>query len=149
MKMKTENHGWLFLWGLLTLVSFCFIGCKDDDGGEKWALFDPSKPVVISDFIPKEGGWGSRLLLYGNNFGDDPTKVKVTIGGKEAKVITVTNDNLYCFVPRGADAGNIEVTVLDGRGEELAYGEIDEKVSNNSCRHPFGDIIGLNLCSTY
>ena len=38
MKMKTENHGWLFLWGLLTLVSFCFIGCKDDDGGEKGAL---------------------------------------------------------------------------------------------------------------
>ena len=64
----------------------------------KGHLFDPSKPVVISDFIPKEGGWGSRLLLYGNNFGDDPTKVKVTIGGKEAKVITVTNDNLYCFV---------------------------------------------------
>lgn len=41
--------------------------------------------------------------------------MKVTIGGKEAKVITVTNDNLYCFVPRGADAGNIEVTVLDGQ----------------------------------
>ena len=127
MKMKTENHGWFFLWGLLTLVSFCFIGCKDDDGVEKGTPFDPSKPVVISDFIPKEGGWGSRLLLYGDNFGDDPTKVKVTIGGKEAKVITVTNDNLYCFVPRGADAGNIEVTVLDGRGEELAYGEIEEK----------------------
>ena len=127
MRMKTKNHDWFLLWGLLILVSFCFIGCKDDDGGEKGTSFDPSKPVVISDFIPKEGGWGSRLLLYGNNFGDDPTKVKVTIGGKEAKVITVTNDNLYCFVPRGADAGNIEVTVLDGRGEELAYGEIDEK----------------------
>ena len=127
MRMKTKNHDWFLLWGLLMLVSFCFIGCKDDDGGEKGTPFDPSKPVVISDFIPKEGGWGSRLLLYGNNFGDDPTKVKVTIGGKEAKVITVTNDNLYCFVPRGADAGNIEVTVLDGRGEELAYGEIDEK----------------------
>ena len=127
MRMKTKNHDWFLLWGLLMLVSFCFIGCKDDDGGEKGTPFDPSKPVVISDFIPKEGGWGSRLLLYGNNFGDDPTKVKVTIGGKEAKVITVTNDNLYCFVPRGADAGNIEVTVLDGRGEELAYGEIEEK----------------------
>lgn len=127
MRMKTKNHDWFLLWGLLMLVSFCFIGCKDDDGGEKGTPFDPSKPVVISGFIPKEGGWGSRLLLYGNNFGDDPTKVKVTIGGKEAKVITVTNDNLYCFVPRGADAGNIEVTVLDGRGEELAYGEIDEK----------------------
>ena len=35
MKMRVKNHGWFFLWGLLTLVSFCFIGCKDDDGREK------------------------------------------------------------------------------------------------------------------
>lgn len=54
MKMKTKNHVWHFLWGLLALVSFCFVSCKDDDeGGEQ--PFDPSKPVVISDFTPKEG----------------------------------------------------------------------------------------------
>ncbi len=46
-----------FLWGLLALVGFCFVSCKDDDeGGEQ--PFDPSKPVVISDFTPKEGGMG-------------------------------------------------------------------------------------------
>lgn len=127
MRMKTKDHGWFFLWGLLTLVSFCFIGCKDDDGVEKGTSFDPDKPVVISDFVPKEGGWGSRLLLYGDNFGDNLANVKVTIGGKEAKVITVTNQNVYCFVPRGAVEGDIEVTILDGRGEELAYGGADEK----------------------
>ena len=53
MKMKTKNHVWHFLWGLLALVGFCFVSCKDDDeGGEQ--PFDPSKPVVISDFTPKE-----------------------------------------------------------------------------------------------
>lgn len=58
MKMKTKNHVWHFLWGLLALVSFCFVSCKDDDeGGEQ--PFDPSKPVVISDFTPKEGAWGA------------------------------------------------------------------------------------------
>ncbi|WP_286334176.1 IPT/TIG domain-containing protein [Bacteroides caecimuris] len=126
MKMRMKNHACSFLWGMLALISFCFVGCKDDDEGGKRTPFDPSKPVVISDFTPKEGGWGARLLLYGDNFGDDPAKVKVTIGGKEAKVITVTNENLYCFVPRSADAGNIEVTILDEHGEELAYGEADE-----------------------
>ena len=107
MKMRMKNHACSFLWGMLALISFCFVGCKDDDEGGKRTPFDPSKPVVISDFTPKEGGWGARLLLYGDNFGDDPAKVKVTIGGKEAKVITVTNENLYCFVPRSDDAGNI------------------------------------------
>lgn len=124
MEMKAKEY---FLWGLLALVSFCFTGCKDDNGVGEGTPFDPNKPVVISDFIPKEGGWGSRLLLYGDNFGDDPAKVKVTIGGKTAKVISVTNQNLYCFVPRGADAGDIEVTILGVRGEELASGEFEKK----------------------
>ena len=126
MKMKTKKHGWYFLSGMLALVSFCFMGCKDEDGVAETS-FDPSKPVVISDFIPKEGGWGSRLLLYGDNFGNDPTRIKVTIGGKTANVISVMNQNLYCFVPRGADTGEIEVTILDENGEELAYGDIEKK----------------------
>ena len=44
---------------------------------EENSPFDPSKPVVISDFTPKEGGLGSRLVLYGDNFGNDVSKVKV------------------------------------------------------------------------
>lgn len=127
MKMKTKNHVWHFLCGLLTLVSFCFMGCKDDDQRVEDTAFDPNRPVVISDFMPKQGGWGARLLLYGDNFGNDPAKVNVTIGGKKANVISVTNKNLYCFVPRGADEGDIEVTILGEQGEELAYGGIDEK----------------------
>ncbi len=127
MKMKTRNQSWLFFSGLLLLVSLCFIGCKDDDEGGQNIPFDPSKPVVISDFVPKQGGWGSRLLLYGDNFGNDKTKLRVTIGGVEAQVITVSNQNVYCFVPQGAKLGNIEVTIFDENGEELAYGEPAEK----------------------
>ena len=125
MKMKTKNHVWHFLWGLLALVSFCFVSCKDDDeGGEQ--PFDPSKPVVISDFTPKEGGLGSRLVLYGDNFGNDVSKVKVTIGGQTASVIGIKNHNLYCFVPARAYDGDIEVSILDDRGEEIAYAEAEE-----------------------
>ena len=125
MKMKTKNHVWHFLWGLLALVSFCFVSCKDDDeGGEQ--PFDPSKPVVISDFTPKEGGLGSRLVLYGDNFGNDVSKVKVTIGGQTASVIGIKNHNLYCFVPAKAYDGDIEVSILDDRGEEIAYAEAEE-----------------------
>lgn len=124
MRIKAKEY---FLWGLLALVSFCVTSCKNDDGVEEGIPFDPGKPVVISSFVPEEGGWGSRLLLYGDNFGDDPAKVKVIIGGKEAKVISVTSQNLYCFVPRGADAGDIEVSILNEKGEELAYGGIEKK----------------------
>ena len=128
MKMKTKNHVWHFLWGLLALVGFCFVSCKDDDeGGEQ--PFDPSKPVVISDFTPKEGGMGSRLVLYGDNFGNNPDRMKVTIGGQIAKVIGVNNNSLYCFVPPKAYDGDIEIALLDENGEEIAYGEAEERFS--------------------
>ena len=121
MKMKTKNHVWHFLWGLLALVGFCFVSCKDDDeGGEQ--PFDPSKPVVISDFTPKEGGMGSRLVLYGDNFGNNPDRMKVTIGGQIAKVIGVNNNSLYCFVPPKAYDGDIEIALLDENGEGIASG---------------------------
>lgn len=123
--MKMKNHGWFFLWGLLTLVSFCFASCKDDsEGGEP--PYDPSKPIVITDFTPKEGGLGSRLVLYGDNFGNDISKIKVTIGGQNASIIGVKNQNLYCFVPARAYDGNIEVSILGDDGEEIAYTEAKE-----------------------
>ena len=126
MKMKTKDHGWYFLCGLLALVSFCFVSCKDDNE-EGEPPFDPSRPVAISDFTPKEGGLGSRLVLYGDNFGNDVSRVKVTIGGQNAKVVGVKNQSLHCYVPSKAYEGDIEVTILDEYGEELAFVEAEEK----------------------
>lgn len=85
---------------MMPLIVLCVLGCKDDESEE--AAFDPSKPIVITDFEPKEGGVGNNLILYGDNFGNDPTKLKVIIGGKEANIINVKNQILYCVVPRMA-----------------------------------------------
>lgn len=73
---------------MLALFTICICSCKDDDNVETGA-FDPSKPVAISDFTPKEGGAYQKLLIYGENFGTDVSKVKVKIGGKDAIVINV------------------------------------------------------------
>ncbi|MDD3038273.1 IPT/TIG domain-containing protein [Bacteroides sp.] len=100
-------------WVLLALFTICIYSCKDDDntGG---GVFDPSKPVVISDFTPKEGGAYQKLLISGENFGTDVSNVKVTIGGKQAVVINVKNTYVYCFVPSGAFNGEIQITVGEG-----------------------------------
>ncbi|MCS3007518.1 IPT/TIG domain-containing protein [Bacteroides thetaiotaomicron] len=66
------------------------------------------------------------MVLYGDNFGNDVSKVKVTIGGQTASVIGIKNHNLYCFVPARAYDGDIEVSILDDRGEEIAYAEAEE-----------------------
>lgn len=124
--MRTKNHKWRFFWGLSVLMSLCFVGCKDNDEVEETG-FDPSSPVIISDFLPKKGGLGQELVIYGNNFGNDKVKTKVTIGGVEAQVINVKNTALYCFVPAKAYDGDIEVSILDEEGQEIARGECEEK----------------------
>lgn len=113
-KMKKVLKEWQ--WVLLALFTLCTYSCKDGDG-TKAEAFDPSKPVAISDFTPHEGGAYQKLLINGDNFGTDVSKVKVTIGGKDAVVINVENTYVYCFVPSGAFSGEIKVTV--GEGENV------------------------------
>lgn len=115
--MKVSNywkspHGYLY-GVMLALIALCFTGCKSDDETAGGVVFDPSQPVVVSDFIPKEGGVGQRLVLYGENFGTDPSLVKLTIGGKKATIISVKSNSLYCFVPAGAYSGEIKISVGD------------------------------------
>ncbi len=100
------------VWSSLFILSLMMImaGCKE----ESTALpepHDPSRPVTVSDFIPKTGGVGQRLVIYGDNFGNDTSIVHVTIGGKEAVVVGLVNNALYCIVPERAYEGNIEVRV--------------------------------------
>lgn len=115
MKVKMRTHDKKPLCVMIAaFIVLGFGGCKDSDPAvEAVQPFDPSKPVVVSDFNPKSGGMGQRLVIYGNNFGNDAEQVSVFIGGKEAKVINVRGESLYCLVPRQAFSGDIEVRVSD------------------------------------
>lgn len=128
MRTKQVAHGrqrlrsrlWVFMLLMLGLWA-----CKNDTpeiGGEA-APFDPSKPVVVSDFAPKSGGMGQRLVIYGKNFGNDPKNVEVFIGGKKAIVINVLGESLYCLVPKQAFKGDIEVRV--GGDEKPVVGKAE------------------------
>ena len=126
MNLKTRCNGWHIQWIFFALVTLCFIGCKDDNGQEE-SPFDPSRPITVTDFLPKKGGSGSRLVVYGDNFGNDASKVRVTIGGKNATIISIKNKSLYCFVPAKAYDGDVEVSIVDNTGEEVAYAEAEER----------------------
>jgi hypothetical protein len=93
------------------LIAFGFGSCKDDAPNNNAQAFDPSQPVTISDFIPKTGGVGQRLLVYGRNFGNDTAIVAVFVGGKKARLISVKGESLYCIVPERAYGGELEISV--------------------------------------
>lgn len=102
----------------MAFAGISFYSCQGDDNEVKSSPFDSSKPVEVSDFTPKSGGAGQRLVIYGTNFGTDPSIVSVFIGGIKAVVIGVNGESIYCLVPKKAIGGEIEVRV----------GEVDKEV---------------------
>ena len=108
------------------LITLCFTSCKDDDN-QASEVFDPSKPVVITDFTPESLGGGDDFVVYGDNFGNDKSKVKVTLGGKDAVLVGLDNKSLYCLMPMGAFDGNIQISILGDNGETIAVAEAEKK----------------------
>ena len=125
MKSKTKSCCQYTQWVVLALLTLIFASCEDND--DATGDFDPNKPVVISEFSPKEGGLGTRMLLYGENFGSDISKIKVTIGGQDSKVVGAKGKSLYCVVPAKAYDGDIKLSILNDEGEEIANTEANEK----------------------
>jgi len=107
---------------ILAFASISFYGCQSDNEEDTFPPFDSSKPVVVSGFTPESGGAGQRLVIYGNNFGTNPNIVRVFIGKKEATVISVNGESLYCLVPQQAFDGDIEVRIGEDT-ETIAYSD--------------------------
>ena len=92
---------WRVCWMALLLVALFFGSCSDDNdsnGDSDNAAFDPNIPVQVSGINPTTGGFGQRLVISGENFGNDPSIVNVFVGGKKAIVINVKNHSIYCLV---------------------------------------------------
>lgn len=133
-KLKRKQLMSLMLAAALCGTGFSVVGCQssttveDYYGVQNSAAFDPSKPVVISQFTPNKGSVGQQIVIEGSNFGNDPEKIQVTIGGKKAVVVSVRSTSLYAYVPSAAYdkiegqnlSGSVEVSVTDGNTTQSA-----------------------------
>lgn len=99
----------LFLWMLPLMLAFSVGSCKDEETVSQ--AYDPSKPVEVTSFTPTSGTMNTQLVIIGSNFGTDPELLTVTVGGKEAVVISCDNNNIYCLVPSQSYEGTIKVKV--------------------------------------
>ncbi len=125
----------LFFCSVMAMLAlYLAVGCSDS-GGDEGEHYDPSKPVVFSDFSPKQGAVRTRLYIEGGNFGKDVDKIQVTIGGKEAKVIGSSGNKIYVMVPRRAYAGDVKVVILGDDGNNAAeyiFPDLFEYVSTST-----------------
>ncbi|MEG1585362.1 MAG: IPT/TIG domain-containing protein [Bacteroidales bacterium] len=107
----------------LALFVFCFTNCNDKDNKEEH--YNPAVPVELTEFTPKEGGARTQFFIYGSNFGTDKSKIKVTIGQKEAIVIGSNGHCIYCLVPSRAGA-DCKVQVAVGDGDQRQESSFDD-----------------------
>ena len=102
------------------LFMLLFSSCKEDAAITR-REHDPNKPVVLTSFYPTEGGAKDKILLNGENFGSDPSKIKVYFNNAKAAVISSNGGYIYAIVPR-LPGDNPKVSVVIGK-DSLAYND--------------------------
>lgn len=88
---------------------------------------DPAKPVEVSDIGPAKGGYGTRVVISGSNFGNDLEKIKVYFNEKEALILGVQDNAIYAMCPKQpGDYSTIKVAVK-GAGDTFTEVELAGK----------------------
>lgn len=108
------------------------VSCSDNAEFEKALVpSDASKPVTFTNFTPNEGSMRTRIYIHGNNFGTDPSKIQVTIAGKEAKVVGSDGNIIHAQVKKRSYSGTnydspVNVKILNDKGEATTDYTFDE-----------------------
>ncbi|MNJ96367.1 Serine/threonine-protein kinase PknD [compost metagenome] len=88
-------------------------GCKKDDAG---FTHDPNTPIIITDFLPKQGSGGTEVLINGENFSLDTAAIAIKIGGVPLKVIASNGTQIMAVVPKKGGTGPLEISIAGKSG---------------------------------
>ena len=91
-----EKH--FIISGYILGTLLCLSSCNNDFISDN--ARDLNKPVTLTSFNPKEGGARDKILLDGDNFGTDASKIKVYFNNARASVISSNGSRIYAIVPR-------------------------------------------------
>lgn len=83
-----------------SMLFLLFLSCDDDQESSSGNPHDPSKPILVTTFSPTKGGAKDKILLDGENFGTDASKIEVYFNLKKAAVISSSGNRIYAIVPR-------------------------------------------------
>lgn len=104
-------------WLMCFALALTGISCDDDNAVS--VQYNPDMPVTVTGIEPTTGGISTPVVVQGNNFGTDKTKVKVLFDGHEAVVVNVVNEYIYALVPK-CNGGETEIkVVVNGQNEGM------------------------------
>lgn len=104
--MKNINK--IYLAALFLCLPILFIGCEDDD-----------KEIVgqtaISEFTPTQAGYNTEVLIEGENFPVDKSKLSVSINGINIPVIRSNEEQILIEIPKNKQIGSAPIVLtIDG-----------------------------------
>jgi streptogramin lyase len=103
---------------LLSLVLCVFLLANCSDKKKESPIVTPT----IENFSPLSGIKGTEVTLNGNNFGTDKSNVRVTLAGKDAEIISITNTSMVIKIPTKANTDIFRISVGDQNGNSaLAF----------------------------
>lgn len=100
---------------LFTMLIIIFSACKSDseEGSTSGKPYDPSQPIKLTSFYPENGGMATKVIINGENFGTDPSQIKVFYNEKQAAVVRSIGNKIYVITPR-QPGDNCTITVQVG-----------------------------------
>ncbi len=108
-----------FAWLLPVVLGW--VSCSENYSFEPTTVtgpaFDASQPVQVTSLLPDSGGYLTRFVLKGSNFGTDVSKIKVLFNGnRRATVVSSNGTTLYGIVPKQENGDNtVTVSVADNQ----------------------------------
>jgi NHL repeat-containing protein len=111
---KAVNKSRLCLLALCYCLGFSALGgCDDDETSVR--QHDPNLPVTVNQVFPDSGKMTDPVIIHGNNFGTDKSRIKVLFDDKEAVILTAENEHLYILNPKQKSGKHTVKVVVDGK----------------------------------
>jgi hypothetical protein len=127
--------------GISKFVEVSVGGISAGGGGDIFSYDAPTVSSITPNQGPTQGG--NVVTVDGSNFGNDISKVTVTIGGAQATINEIDHGQLKVVVPPGAGTNLSLSIVVDGQSAPLKLysylAPIVSSVSNN-CLLEAGEI---------
>ncbi|MDR3184444.1 MAG: IPT/TIG domain-containing protein [Prevotellaceae bacterium] len=121
-KLKTKKTGrmCLLLLAACSMSFFAIWSCESKNDSLDRGTYDPSQPVKVTGFEPDSGGMATKVLIHGDNFGADLSKIKVYFNTMRAPVVGSDGSRLYVITPRQPGEECTLSVVVEGDSAVLA-----------------------------
>lgn len=127
------------------ILLFVFGACKDEakEVNIQDIPHNPNQSIVLNNIEPKTGGYGSRVIISGTNFGNDVSKIKLFFNNKEALVLKVQNNAIYAMVPKQpGDLSTIKVVFQNDETSDSKEAELSDVLFKYNIRATVTTVAG-------